>query len=655
MGCGALACLVTARSRSVDTTYGSPTSAFSKQAARLCAAAAALLGCLALAGWTFDVVALRGVFPGLTPMNPVTALGLLLAGISLWLQIDDAASGPKRRTAQICGGLVALLGLAKLVSYLLGTPVYVDQLFFAARVASAKNQIAPNTAFNLFFLGAALSLLDLKTHRGTRPSQWFTLAASVVSLLALVGYAYGAHSLIGVSRFIPMALNTAAGSAALCIGIFAARPDQGMMAVVTSNFAGGRMARRLLPAAIGIPVLLGWLRLEGEAAGWYEAVLGTALLVLLTVVILATEIWFNARWLNRTDQQRRAIEAELHRAKETAEAADRAKSVFLANMSHEIRTPMNAVLGMTELVLGTQLTPQQRQYLGTVHEAGESLLGVINDILDFSKIEAGKLQLDPISFRLRDWLGDAMRALAFRAHAKRLELACHVQPAVPDHLVADPFRLRQVVVNLIGNAIKFTERGEIVVEVGQEPPGDGARQLHFTVRDTGIGIPREKQAAVFEAFEQADSSTTRRYGGTGLGLAISARLVQLMGGRIWLDSESGRGSTFHFTVPVGLAELEIGDSSGRTAAILHDMRILVVDDNATNRTILEEILRNWTMRPETAAGADEALALIARRRAGQRSVSAGADRLQHARRRRLCPGRVHSPGPGLGQRRDPDA
>ena len=599
--------------------------------ARGCAAIAALLGCVALVGWLLNIPALRGVFPKAVPMNPLTALALLLLGVSLWLQTDATPSGVKRRVARTSAGLVALLGVAKLLSYLMGTPVHLDQLLFPAQVAAANNQIAPNTAFNLFFLGAALALLDVKTHRGGRPSEWFALAASLVSLLALVGYAYGAQSLFGVGRLIPMALNTAVGCAVLCAGTLAARSDQGALAVVTANLAGGRMARRLLPAAFGIPIVLGWLRLEGQAAGFFDTALGTSLLVLLIVAILATEIWFNARWLNRSDLERRAVEAELQRAKETAEAADRAKSVFLANMSHEIRTPMNAVLGMTELVLGTQLTPQQRQYLGTVHEAGESLLGVINDILDFSKIEAGKLQLDPVAFRLRDWLGDAMRTLAFKAHAKRLELACHVQPGVPDRLVADPFRLRQVIVNLIGNAIKFTEHGEIVVDVGQEPAeetpaergtvpfcsadsakGDSPRRfsLHFIVRDTGIGIPREKQATVFEAFEQADSSTTRRYGGTGLGLAISARLVQLMGGRIWIDSEPGRGSTFHFTVPVALAESESGDSTVRSAAILHDMRILVVDDNATNRTILEEILRNWTMRPETAAGADQALAMM---------------------------------------------
>ena len=769
---------------------------------RFCAFVAAAIGSLALAGWIFDSATLRGVFSGFAPMNPMTAVAMLVAGTVLWVVEDSRSAGTRLRIARGLALLIALLGLAKIASYSLGLPPHIDRLLFPesvkavpasqdrprdepaardsasaefgtnARVTDAQrgNLIALNTALSLLLIGTALALLDVNLRRRYRPSEWLALAAGLIALLALVGYAYGVRPLFGVGWFNPMALNTAVACGALCVGILSARPDQGLMTEITSEYSGGRMARRLLPAAVCIPVFLGWLELqgekfEGEPAGMHR-VLGTSLLVLLTVVILATLLWHSATWLNRNDEEHRRIERTLEEerhllqtlmdnlpdhiyfkdlesrflrisrshtvkfglddpreavgktdrdffteehaqqaltderrllygnepiitkveketwpdgrttwvstsklplkskdgrvigtfgishdvtaskqaeelslraqealltAKEAAEAASRAKSSFLANMSHEIRTPLNAVLGMTELVLGTQLNAEQRQYLNMVYEAGESLLGVINDILDFSKIEAGKLELDPVPFNLRDRLGDAMRSLAFRAHSKRLELACRVQPNVPDRLIADPLRLRQVIVNLVGNAIKFTESGEIVVNIGcdgtngaansstsPQPPDPVRRDspqaspllLHCSVRDTGIGIAPEKQAAVFEPFEQADTSTTRRFGGTGLGLAISTGLIDLMGGRIWLESEPGQGSTFHFTVPVEVAPMSSSEPAVTPATSLRGMRILVVDDNATNRMILEEILNNWEMRPSVATGADEALEMM---------------------------------------------
>jgi CheY-like chemotaxis protein/HPt (histidine-containing phosphotransfer) domain-containing protein len=302
---------------------------------------------------------------------------------------------------------------------------------------------------------------------------------------------------------------------------------------------------------------------------------------------------------------------------------------------------------MTELALDTDLTPEQREYLHMVKASADALLTVINDILDFSKIEAGKLDLDAVPFPLRDSLGDTMRTLALRAHKKGLELAYHVPPGVPDRLVGDPGRLRQIVVNLVGNAIKFTERGEVVVRVEVCPgngsgngnggagvshpvpvpapvpvPGSGPRSggggevcLHFAVKDTGIGIPPDKQAAVFAPFVQADGSTTRRYGGTGLGLAISSRLAALMGGRVWLESEPGVGSTFHFTACFGLAEGPVGPA--HRAEDLDGLPVLVVDDNATNRRILEEMLSNWRMRPTTVVSGPAALAELERAWAAQ--------------------------------------
>jgi PAS domain S-box-containing protein len=674
------------------------------------------IGAVVAIGWGIGNRTLTQISPSLPAMKLNAALAVMSLGAAMVLKSRSRAP----RAAAILAGAVILVAFAMLMEQVLGLSLGIERQFVSDHLRSgAVGRLSPYTATGLTLLAGALLTLDSRMRRLHRV---MIIGAVAATLLAAIAYLYGAKALLGISSPTGIALQTLLAQLLLCCGLIAMRLDRPPTETLMYRGAAGQLARKLLPAALLAPVLLGGAGLLAQTAGLYGARYGVALFAWEMVVVFSFLLLRTARavgdrehaqqaaergladargeidrffdlaldfmvvanaaghfvrvnptfsralgysteellarpftdfihpddvessrdataaqaqghdvvgfenryrckdgsyrWLlwsatatpdgpiyatARDITERKLMEDELRASREQALEGSRLKSEFVASMSHEIRTPLNGILGMTQLMRDTALDEAQKHYLDALAVSGDALLGVINDVLDFSKIEAGYLELDRTDFDLHEAVEEACEMLAEQAHAKGLEISQWVDTDVATTVNGDRARLRQILLNLLSNAVKFTDSGEVTLRVTNHTHG----QLHFSVSDTGVGIEGAQASALFEAFRQADQSTTREYGGTGLGLAIARRLVELMGGQIGAEPREDGGSTFWFSaeLPQSVRALE----PTRPQRDLDGVRTLAVDDNATNLTILEHYLRDWGLVCESV---DRPLAAI---------------------------------------------
>jgi signal transduction histidine kinase/ActR/RegA family two-component response regulator len=572
----------------------SPGMSLSRTIAALSGALAVLLGSLVLVGWAAHSTILVQVAPSLAPMQRNTALGFILTGLALLGIVMD-----KPRLTLIGSAVTATFAAATLLEFLFRANFGIDELL---GVAYIRNQVtdpgrmAPTTALCFIILAAffMLAQTSLIANRSALLGLGGALVAAV-GATCCISVLWGVGDAFAWAGMMRVAFHTAAGFLVLGIGVAAVAWD------ITP-----RGLREPAWVPIGAAIFLATFRvglLQAIAAKNHARMDLLSSLTLLgafsgavifgVFVHLALKAHFQREALRIVNRKLEQEMLERRRAEESAHAANRAKSEFLANMSHEIRTPMTGVLGMIDLVLSTPLSGEQAEYLGMAKSSADSLLSLLNDILDLSKIEAKKLDLTPVAFSISECLRGAVRMFDVPAKTKGLELITRIDSDVVDAAVGDPLRLRQVLVNLLGNALKFTDRGSVSVNASIEKPSAGELILHVAVTDTGIGIPAGMQQLIFHPFRQADGSPTRRYCGTGLGLTISARLVELMGGQIGVESEVGKGSTFFFTARLApaRAQANISVEVHALASALHPLRILLAEDNAVNQKLASELLK----------------------------------------------------------------
>ena len=606
-----------------------------------CAGLTMLVSVLVLLGWIGQVGFLKTVLPGYISMKANTAIGLFFLGAALFFL--DHPNKKISFAVRAATAIAFLIGALTLAEYIFNVNLGIDELFFVddfrPRAHFPAGRLAPITAINFLLITFGVFATFNRESRFFKWGQSFIFLAFLVSFQALTGYLMGVKYSFGAAYFSQMAVHTSLLFIILCAGLLFARNSTGLMKIVTSPTIAGRTARLLILSSIIVPPLVNWVQLQGEYAGFYDADFGVLIRIMGNVIFFLIVVWRTSTQLSKTETAQKEAEAklvqsnseleqrvlertesiktlnhELEKAAFEAKLASASKSFFLANMSHEIRTPINGVIGMTNLVLDSELSQQQREYLEIIRGSAESLLAIVNDILDLSKIESGKMDFEEIEFEVTSLVSDFAKSMRIVALQKKLDLNIEISPALTINVLGDPGRLRQVLTNLISNAIKFTEKGAITLRVKELPQKSTADTLalHFEVEDSGIGIADESVKKLFQPFTQADNTMSRRFGGTGLGLSICQRLVELMSGEIGVLSTLHVGSTFWFSIYLKKSSNTHHEIQLKTFTPLefksdNSRKILVVEDNFVNQKVARAMIEKIGHRVDTVGNGLEAL------------------------------------------------
>ena len=564
---------------------------------------------LVLAGWCTGDLSLTSVLPGLIPMNPVVAISFFLLALAIgFLALHSETTTAQNWEITVIGGVVAIAAMLRLAAYLGAENLHIDSILFAAeltKVPFAPNRMAPNTALGLLFGGMGVMSVVWRKAFSRQLTGVAAVGLLLTGLYGIANYLFTIYSANRRGEYIPTAMHTAASMLLLLVGILALDEHLPIIRQFIKNSPGGIIMRRLLPPLIVLPVLLGWMRIFCEYRLHVSGMPASAATsAVLQIILLGALVWAAAMFMDRLYDQRQQTmlrleqaKSELTSANEAAQEAARAKSQFLANMSHEIRTPLHGVISMMELLAETPLDGQQRGYTQVARTSADALLAVITNILDFSKIEAGRMELESVDFDLRACTEDTVYLMLSTAMRKKLELGYDISPDIPSLVRGDPVRLRQVLMNLISNAIKFTDKGEVWVKLSTADIAEGRILAQFEVHDTGVGIAPEDARKLFTAFAQVHHGGEKVYGGTGLGLAISQQIVELMGGRIELESQVGKGSNFWFAIPLERRK-PVWLNADAIPEALHRQRVLLLMASAIRRDKLQHQLQYWKIGVE---------------------------------------------------------